>query len=380
MTRRPSGLWVLVLALAAAVAGTGCGGGESTSARPWDEQDVAFTSASTRLFGVLALPMREGPHPAVVLLTGSGRGGVDTPLLRLHARRLASDGFAVLRYDPPGVGRSEGEGGFQTLQHRAREAVAAADFLRAQRGIAADEVGLWGESQGGWVTQMAAAASPKIAFIVSVSGSGVPVTEQQVYSVEAQSRAVGFSADEIAKASLFARLLIDGQLTDDLYRERNEADALRLGPGPWRRFAALVYAEEPLTAADSLSRTIALLRSIQTEPWARYLYLDTAYLPALEAVPPAGAEAARRAAEESLLVDPKLFLTRVHVPVLAFFGEDDTLVPARRSATIYRRYLRQAGNDDATIVVFPDAGHSVDDFGPTYWDTVVEWLQRVTGE
>jgi pimeloyl-ACP methyl ester carboxylesterase len=227
---------------------------------------------------------------------------------------------------------------------------------------------------------MAAAASPTIAFIVSVSGSGVPVTEQQVYSVEAQSRAAGFSADEIAKASLFARLLIDGQLTDDLYRERNEADALRLGPGPWRRFAALVYAEEPLTAANSLSRTIALLRSIQTEPWARYLYLDTAYLPALEAVPPAGAEAARRAAEESLLVDPKLFLTRVHVPVLAFFGEDDTLVPARRSATIYRRYLRQAGNDDATIVVFPDAGHSVDDFGPTYWDTVVEWLQRVTGE
>jgi hypothetical protein len=39
---------------------------------------------------------------------------------------------------------------------------------------------------------MAAAASRHVAFIVSVSGSGVSAAEQEVFSVEAQSRAAGF--------------------------------------------------------------------------------------------------------------------------------------------------------------------------------------------
>jgi pimeloyl-ACP methyl ester carboxylesterase len=59
------------------------------------------------------------------------------------------------------------------------------------------------------------------------------------------------------------------------------------------------------------------------------------------AIPPEQAEAARVAAEPSLLVDPKQFLARVCCPVLALFGEHDTVVPARRSAELYRRYLRQ---------------------------------------
>jgi pimeloyl-ACP methyl ester carboxylesterase len=164
----------LVLAVLAGAAGCGGGGGgERSPGHSFTETRVFFSSGADRMFGILALPTGEGPHPALVLLSGSDRGGVDTELLATHAHRLASAGFAVLRYDPPGVGRSGGTRGFETLDDRAREAIAAAELLRSQRDIRRDEVGLWGESQGGWVTQMAAAASPAIAFIVSVSGSGV---------------------------------------------------------------------------------------------------------------------------------------------------------------------------------------------------------------
>ena len=161
-----------------------------------------------------------------------------------------------------------------------------------------------------------------------------------------------------------------------MYRERNRAEARRLGPGPWRTFSTLVYEPGRLTPAESLERGIAILRSIRSEHWATYLYLDSAVLPALEAIPPAKAAAARRAAERSLLVRPETYLRAVRCPVLAMWGEDDTLVPARKSAAVYRKVLALAGNRDVTTVVFAHADHSIDGFSAPYWKTLERWLQQ----
>lgn len=346
------------------------------AAGPPTEVPVSFPSGANTLSGILSLPEGGGRHAAVVLLSGSDRGGATTPEYVEHARTLAQSGFAVLRYDPPGVGGSTGSLRFETLDDRAREAVAAVDYLRTRPEIRPDDVGVWGISQGGWVTQMAAAASENVAFMVSVSGSGVPSAEQQVYSVEAQSRAAGFPKLDIAKAGLFARLLVDWQLTRPLYRQQNLAQVRRLGPGPWSRFATLVYAPGSLTPAQSLKRGIAILKSIRTDYWARYLYLDTAILPALRSIPPGQEAAAKAAAQTSLLAQPKKYLTAVRCPVLAIWGEDDTLVPARKSASLYRKYLKAAGNDDVTIVVFANVGHDIGGYSPAYWKTLTRWLQH----
>ena len=340
------------------------------------EQPVRFRSGAERLFGVLALPAGGARHAAVVLLSGSERGGADMAVYVEHARTLARSGLAVLRYDPPGVGRSTGARRLETLDGRAREALAAVDYLRSRPEIRPDRIGLWGISQGGWVTQMAAARSRHVAFVVSVSGSGVSVAEQQVYSVEAQSRAALFSPVELARAGVFARMLVDWQLSRPLYRAQSRALLGRLGPGPWRTFAALVYEPGDITPAAGLKRGIAVLRSIRHEPWAAYLYLDTAVLPALESIPPARAAAARRAAETSLLVEPARYLRSVRCPVLGIWGADDVLVPARTSAAIYRKSLAAAHNPDVTLVVFADAGHSIDDFAPRYWKTLTAWLRE----
>ena len=340
------------------------------------EIPVSFRSGANTLSGILALPAGEGPHAAVVLLSGSDRGGVDVPGYVLHARTLASSGVAVLRYDPPGVGGSTGDHRLETLDDRGREALAAVAFLQSRPEIRPDEVGLWGVSQGGWVTEMAAAASKNIAFIVSVSGSGVSVAEQQVYSVEAQSRAAGFAATDVARAVLFSRMLVDWQITRPIHRAQNLAEARRLGPGPWRTFATLVYASGALTPAQNLKRGIAILTSIQHDLWARYLYLDTVLLPALKAIPPGQIAAAKAAMQRSLLLQPKKYLTAVHCPVLAIWGADDVVVPAKKSASLYRQYLGAAGNHDVTIVVFAHADHSINGFDAAYWKTLTSWLTR----
>jgi pimeloyl-ACP methyl ester carboxylesterase len=339
------------------------------------ETRVSFRSGPNTLSGILSLPAGRERHAAVVLLSGSERGGTRSPYLVEHARVLTGSGFAVLRYDPPGVGRSTRSLRLETLDDRAREAIAAVDYLRSRPEIRPDEIGLWGGSQGGWVTQMAAAASKSVAFLVSVSGSGVSPAEQQVYTTVASSRAAGFPTLAVAKAGLFARLLVDWQLTRPVYREQNLAEVRRLGAGPWSTFATLVYTPGSLTPAQGLQRGIAVLRSIRTEPWARYLYLDTAVLPALEAIPAGQVAAVRAAAEKSLLVSPKTYLTAVHCPVLAIWGEDDTVVPARRSASLYRQYLKAARNHDVTIVFFANAGHELKN-APDYWKTLTGWLKH----
>jgi len=51
----------------------------------------------------------------------------------------------------------------------------------------------------------------------------------------------------------------------------------------------------------------------------------------------------------------------VHCPVLAIFGELDPLVPVPKSAEIWKTALREAGNHDVVVKIFPHAGHTLAD-------------------
>jgi uncharacterized protein len=348
---------------------------------PWLEEEVTFSFGPNQLYGILTLPTGGGPFPAIVIVSGSGelwtgdRAGASARYHLDHARQMVLDGFAVLRYDPVGVGRSTGERGFESLGSRTEEAVAALHYLQSRPDIRRDRVGLWADSQGAWVIAMAAAAFPQdVAFLISVSGSGVSVAEQQVYSIQAQSQAAGMSERDVAGAVLFGRLLIDWQLTDPIYRQVNEADAQALGDGPWTRFAALVYEPGDITPAEGLEQGIEILKSVQGEPWAEFLYLRELFLPQLESIPSEQVAAVRAMAGQSLLNDPKEYLDRIHCPVLAFFGEDDLLQPTEKSAVLYERYLTEAGNESVKIVVIPGVGHSIDLSTPGYRQALSDWL------
>jgi len=358
----------------------------STPTEPWHEEDVRFTFAGDEIFGVLTLPATDDPAPAVVLVSGSGdeRGIRDDSTSRLfvdHAHRLAAEGFAVLRYDPPGVGRSGGSRGLPSLDERVDETMAAIGFVASRPEVDASTVGLQGWSQGPWVMAMTAARHPTdVAFLISVVGSGQTVAQQQVYGIEAQTRDAGFGEDDVRKAVLFGRLLVDWQITTPIYRELNDAAVAELGDGPWVRMYELVYESTPVDPVGALPHVIETLDMVADEPWASALYLRELYLPQLAGIPDdVTAEqmiALRTAVEANLTIDPADFMTEVRTPILAIFGEHDINVDTSRSAPLYERYLDEAGNDDATIVVLPDVGHDIGVATPGYWDLVSEWLAR----
>ena len=92
-----------------------------TRSQPWVEEEIVFDFGPNELFGILTKPGGDGSFPAIALISGSVnsatgmRAGASSRYFIDHARRLAQNGFAVLRYDPPGVGRSSGEVGFEPL-------------------------------------------------------------------------------------------------------------------------------------------------------------------------------------------------------------------------------------------------------------------------
>ena len=352
-----------------------------TSSLSWVEERVTFSSAENQLSGVVTLPNQPGPYPAIVLISGAAneysnlRSGVSSAYLTDQARNMVDAGIAVLRYDPPGVGLSTGDSRFETLDDRVAEAMAALRYLQTRADIDPDRVGLWGVSQGGWVIEMAAADHPQeVAFLISVSGSGVSVAEQQVWGVETQSRAAGLSEGEVARAVLFSRLLIDWQLSEPIFQADNQASAAQLGEGPWQDFMKLVYEPGTMTAYESLQEGISILETIQDEPWAQALYIKSLYLPQLHRVSAEQAAAMKRSSDSDLLIDPKDFLPLVTSPLMAFFGADDQLVPAEKSAELYEQYLTQAGNKNFKIVVFPDADHGLNGAMEDYWQVLFEWL------
>jgi len=338
------------------------------------EIEVTFSSGANSLFGILTLPGSEGPYPAVILLHGSDRSEADN--YKEYAHELVKAGYAILRYDSPGKGLSTGNTFGETFDQRVTEALNAIAYLETRPDIKSDRIGLWGISQGGWICQMAAAQSTEVSFIIPVSGPGVTVAEQELFRVEAESRYAGFSEKDIKKAVLVRRLLLDEILSEPRYKELNEEEAQSLGEGPWNMLMELTYPESELDPGEELQALISTLKEVHKEPWSAYIGTQQV-LPMLESLPAEALPSVKAMMESSLFVDPANYLSRIHVPVLAIFGEKDASVPVKKSITIYEHSLQSAGNKDLTVEVFPEANHIIhvdSKPAPGFYSTMVEWL------
>jgi pimeloyl-ACP methyl ester carboxylesterase len=299
-------------------------------------RELNVVSGDATLAGTLHLPDGAGPHPALVMLQGSGAADRDgdgyfTPI-RDH---LVAHGLAVYSYDKPGCGASTGDWRLRTMHSRAREALDAVALLRAQPELDARAVGLWGQSQGGWVAPLAATRAPELPFIVAQSATHMPPNAQDLYNVEHSMRHDGHTEPEIARGLAYIRAI---------HTAAEEQ-------WPWARVATEVVGP----ARDA--------------PWWPYYAIANA----------TDWEFVLRWEREGF--DPTATLEQMTCPLLALFGELDVLIPAAESAAGVARALAVAGNADATIHVFPGVNHRLKDaatgaFPPDYLPLLTDWLQE----
>ncbi|HEV8583035.1 MAG TPA: alpha/beta hydrolase [Thermoanaerobaculia bacterium] len=308
------------------------------------EEEVRFASGGLSLAGTLLLPLSPGPHPAVVLVHGSGPAGRTDGRYRSHGIFFARHGIAALIYDK--------RTGFEdaTFDDLAGDAAAAVRFLKARAEVDPARAGLAGYSQGGWLAPLAASRIDGVAFLILQVGPAVSVEEQELQRVRFGMAAEGFSEEDVARAAAYTRLVFDAA-----YRG-----------AAWSKLAAATEKAKGTKWAEQVQLAAA---AEDLEGWRRQRY------------------------------DPAAVLKRTRIPVLALFGERDTVVPPSENAALMERYLEEAGNRDVTIKIFPRANHNLEWFGelrggtwswpegywiwakqaPDYADVVIGWLRARLG-
>jgi dienelactone hydrolase len=167
------------------------GADASRPAKPWqppeyadpgafDEQDVTLGSGHLTVEGTLALPRTPGPHPAVVLLPGSGPMDRDETIGRNKpfkdlAWGLASRGVAILRFDKITLTHPGQAADFTLDDEYVHHATAATHLLRQQKTIEPSQVYVLGHSLGGTAAPRVAAADPTVAGLVLLAGGAQPM-------------------------------------------------------------------------------------------------------------------------------------------------------------------------------------------------------------
>jgi uncharacterized protein len=332
---------------------------------PYRVEAVTFGNGEVTLAGTLTVPPGAGPHPAVVLVSGSGPqdrdetlgGGIAIKPFRLLADALTREGLAVLRYDDRGVGASTGTFSTAVVSDFASDAEAAIDYLLAREEINHQQIGVLGHSEGALVAAMLGARNADLDFIISLAGPGVNGRDLLLVQNQRILEAEGATQEQID--------------------------------------AQLAFVEELTTVLDDPAAVEALIYAHTLEQAKALPDAERAAIGDLE-------DYAHRVAEQAmsefgtdwfasfLAYDPAPDWAQTAVPVLAIFGGKDVQVDAEQNAPALEAALERAGNEDVEFAVLPNANHLFQEaqtgspseyatlpaeFTPDLVPTIVNWLQ-----
>jgi pimeloyl-ACP methyl ester carboxylesterase len=333
---------------------------------PYLVEDVHFVNGDVTLAGTLTLPTTPGPHPAVVLVTGSGPqdrdetlgGGIAIKPFRLLADALTRAGVAVLRYDDRGVGQSTGDYASATISDFASDAEAAIHYLGGRDEIDPARIGLLGHSEGGLVAAMLGARHEGLAFIISLAGPGVSGRDVLRLQNRRVMEAEGASQEQIDAQLAFIDQLMtrvdDPKAMEELIYQTTLDQAKLLPPEERAKLGDL----------EQYARSVARLAAEQTSSAWFASFLN---------------------------YDPGPDWARTTVPVLGVFGGKDTQVDAAQNAPAMLAALLNGGNHDVEVVVLPEANHLFQramtggpseyttlpaEFTPDLLPAIISWLDR----
>lgn len=309
-------------------------------------ENVLFPNGDIQLAGTLITPNVGEKHPAVILVHGSGPQNRDYMLP--FARFLVRRGMAILTYDKRGVGGSGGDWKSASFEDLAGDVIAALEYLKTRRDIDIEQVGLLGVSQAGWIMPLAAVRAKGIAFLISVSGPGVPAAETTIDHAQKEMEAQGLPAQVIAETIGLMKLQYHFAQTGE----------------DWDAYVAARQ---------------KLMRRMGTPP---------------ETFPGTQNDPYWQVIRRSYFYDPVPTLRQLQTSTLALFGELDNNVLPEKNRAAWKDALEAGGNPDYTLRILPKANHlqleakigsnaempSLQQFAPAYFMTIQDWLaKRIRG-
>lgn len=343
--------------------------GESVLKRPqtpkppfnYTIEEVTFTNPIDKniLAGTLTTPSNKKDFPVVVLISGSGQQNRDSEIFGHKSFWVIADDFArkgigVLRVDDRGTGGSDGLNMNVTTQNFAGDTNTAVEFL-AQKGFR--NIGLIGHSEGGIIAPMVASQNPKVKFIISMAGPGIPVEELMILQANAIAKASGASEEELKSGEETNRKiysLIKNYKGDNLTGEVQKLFASEIQKMP---------KEHQPDAAEIEKITLAEAKKV-TIPW--YIYF--------------------------IKINPDTYWSQLKVPVLAINGTKDLQVISKENLAGIKASLEKAKNRKFETVEFPNLNHlfqeaktgTVEEYGqleqtiaPQVLDKMSSWILKL---
>ncbi len=311
--------------------------------------DVTFASKAVgvTMAATLTVPEGKGPHPAVILITGSGPQDRDESLLghrpfAVLADYLTRKGIAVLRYDDRGVGKSTGEFSKATTQDFANDAEGALNYLKTRPELTGRKIGLVGHSEGAIIAPIVAARRADAGFIALLAGTAVTGADVILEQGQAIAKAAGAS-EESLKAARAKQTEYSA-----IFRESKDDAEL----------------EKRLSAYFGDAGKSQL--PVSMSPWFRHF----------------------------MLYDPAPTLEKVKCPVIALNGDKDLQVLPDQNLPILEAALKKGGNKDVTVVRLPNLNHLFqtaktghpmeygqieETMSPTMLEPLANWIRQHTG-
>lgn len=325
---------------------------------PYITEEVTFENVTAKisLAGTLSLPAKTGKFPVVILISGSGPQKRDEELLGhkpflVIADYLTRNGFAVLRYDDRGVGKSTGNFAKATTADFATDVESAIVYLTGRKDIDTQKIGLIGHSEGGIIAPMVASKSNAVAFIVLLAGTGIPGDQLLLSQQKAIAKASGTTESEIQNNLEMNKkafeMVVQSDNTEQLKTELAE-------------YLNKVITETP----NGMSKEQFVTMQVKqlSSPWMQYF----------------------------LKYDPKIALEQVKCPVLAVNGTKDLQVPYKVNLSAIETALKKGENTHYTIKEFPNLNHLFQEcetglpseysqikqtFSPIALDYITKWMQ-----
>ena len=322
--------------------------------------EVVISSGGFVLSGEVMLPDGDGPHPAVVLINGSGDQDRDATVAGFRmfadlAEHLAEQGVASLRYDDRGVGGSTGAGLLTTLGNRADDVEAALALLQSRHDVDADRVGLIGHSEGGYIAPIVANRADGVDFVILLASPAVPGDELLRVQLPAILTASGASPEVFEREQGLQHLVLEAIATGDGW------DGAEAGFRAWAgQLLESMSAQERDSIPDEevfVDVVVADKMAEAQSPWFRSVVEH----------------------------DPRPDIVSLDIPLLALFAELDPLVPLDLNAEALLDAIAVSAVPSHELATIAGANHlfqeavtgSPDEYGDLALAFAPEFLQRL---
>jgi uncharacterized protein len=309
----------------------------------YNSKEVSYynSDSSIRFSGTLTWPkmepgvdyFRKPIYPAAILISGSGPQDRDETIFEhkpfaVLADYLTNKGFAVLRTDDRGVGKTTGNFATATTADFARDTETALDFLKKVEDVDTAHIGLIGHSEGGMIAPMVASKRKDVHFVVLMAGPGIPIATLMEEQITAVALSQGEEAALVKKARESYSII-----TKEIVDAKDSNLVIRNATSKIEKWAALqdsnLLTKMKMNTSERRKEAVQQQVMAMTGPWFKYF----------------------------IGFNPKDYLQKLSCNVLAINGSKDIQVLPASNLEGIRAALKGSKSAHYDIVEIKDLNH-----------------------